>query len=146
MKKMGSSKTDELSDALHSTDLASTLRLSQQTSSILGRTSSTLFTSGPDNFQHFAAIDRHFLACVQSGDDESARACLDQLTERFGFHNARIMGLRGLYEEAIVEHTASLEKRLREYERIISEDPVNVVRTTRSQWHLQSWSWERMKR
>ena len=138
--------TPELPDALYSMDLASTLRLSQQTPSVLGPgSSSTLFTSGPDDAENFRAIERHFLACLQSGDDESAHSCLNRLTERFGSQNAQIMGLRGLYGEATGEDAASLEKRLREYEKIVSEDPVNVVCHWWWWWRLP-YSLERVKR
>lgn len=126
----------ELPDALLSTDLASVLQLSQQTPSVLSRQSAqgssyfNIFKFAPDdNSERFNAIERHFHACLQSGDDESALLCLDRLAERFGSHNGRIMGLRGLYEEATSEHVTSLEKRLHDYEKIISEDPVNVVCT-----------------
>lgn len=127
--------THKLHDAIHSSDFTSTLQFSQQTPSILGSqlTSETsllaLSTSASDNPENYKTIERLFLTCLQTGDDKSAQLCLDQLTKRFGSRNERVMGFRGLYEEATAENTP-LEKCLHEYEKILSENPVNVVRLT----------------
>ncbi|TQB67639.1 hypothetical protein MPDQ_005091 [Monascus purpureus] len=124
--------THKLHDAIHSSDFTSTLQFSQQTPSILGSrlTSETsplaLLTSASDNPEHYKTIEQLFLTCLQTGDDKSAQLCLDQLTKRFGPRNERVMGFRGLYEEATTEDTTSLEKCLHEYEKILSENPVNV--------------------
>jgi hypothetical protein len=40
------------------------------------------------------------------------------------------MGLRGLYQEAEARNSDDLEKILGEYEDILSEKPMNVVRNT----------------
>lgn len=37
------------------------------------------------------------------------------------------MGLRGMYQEAIANTTADLEMVLQSYERILQDDPMNVV-------------------
>jgi hypothetical protein len=37
------------------------------------------------------------------------------------------MGLRGLYEEAVAGDKAALEKCLTGYEKVLADDPVNVV-------------------
>jgi hypothetical protein len=38
------------------------------------------------------------------------------------------MALRGLYQEATAANQGDLEKILREYEKILADNPVNVVR------------------
>lgn len=118
---------------VNGSDLVSALHLSQQAPAILGHdstvkanaASSTLST---DTAEEYGRIEQLLLACIRTGDDQSAQACLDRLSLRFGPSNERVMGLRGLYQEATAKDRAALEKCLEEYEKILSENPVNVVR------------------
>lgn len=71
------------------------------------------------------------LSCLRTGDDASAHTCLERLTERFGETNERVMALRGLFQEAVAEDDATLEKLADEYEAILEKDPTNVVMCTR---------------
>jgi ER membrane protein complex subunit 2 len=71
--------------------------------------------------------ERLFQACLRAGDDRSAHLCLERLTLRFGGSDNRVMGLRGMYQEAIANTTADLEMVLQSYERILQDDPMNVV-------------------
>ena len=64
-----------------------------------------------------------FTACLQTGDNESAYLCLEELTERFGKENERVMALQGLYEEATAKNDAELQAVLERYEEILKEDP-----------------------
>jgi tetratricopeptide (TPR) repeat protein len=64
-----------------------------------------------------------FTACLQTGDNESAYLCLEELTERFGKENERVMALQGLYEEATANNDAELQAVLDRYEEILKEDP-----------------------
>ena len=68
-----------------------------------------------------------FLACLRTGDDDSAKLCLEKLTERFGASNERIMGLRGMYEEATAENEVALQRILKSYDSTLAEDPTNTV-------------------
>lgn len=112
-------------------DMISALHLSQRAPAILGRDSASKTTlsssSSSDTAEEYARIEQLFLACIHTGDDQSAKLCLDRLSHRFGHSNERVMGLRGLYQEATAEDNAALEKCLKEYEKILSENPVNVV-------------------
>ena len=69
-----------------------------------------------------------FSACLRTGDDKSAHLCLERLTARFGATNERVMGLRGVYQEAVAQNQSDLESILKEYNAILAENPVNVVR------------------
>lgn len=113
-------------------DLISALHLSQQAPAILGHNPAhagvTSSTSSADTAEEYGRIEQLFLACLRTGDDKSAHACLDRLSHRFGPSNERVMGLRGLYEEATAKDNSALEKCLEEYEKVLSENPVNVVR------------------
>lgn len=113
-------------------DLISALHLSQQAPTILGHapanTGVAPSTSSADTAEEYGRIEQLLLACLRTGDDKSAHACLDRLNHRFGPSNERVMGLRGLYQEATAKDQPALEKCLEEYERILSENPVNVVR------------------
>jgi enoyl-CoA hydratase/carnithine racemase len=117
-------------------DLISALHLSQQAPAILGHNPAnagvTSSRSSADTAEEYGRIERLFLACLRTGDDKSAHACLDRLSERFGPSNERVMGLRGLYEEATAKDNAALAKCLEEYEKILANNPVNVVRAESS--------------
>ncbi len=72
--------------------------------------------------------EKLLLSCLRTGDDKAAHLCLEKLIERFGATNKRIMGLRGLYQEAVADNDAALERILKEYGEVLAEDPVNTVR------------------
>ena len=116
-------------------DSANALQLSQQANAVLSKAAptSSLFplsliavSEMPDSWTD---LERLFLACLRTGDDKSAHLALARLTQRFGAHDERIMGLRGLYQEAEARNEQDLEKILAEYEDVLSEKPMNVVRT-----------------
>lgn len=108
-------------------DMISALHLAQQAPVILGPESGS--TSATDTAAYYARIEQLMLACLRTGDDQSAHTCLNRLSLRFGPSNERIMGLRGLYEEATAKDQAALEKCLQEYDHTLSQSPVNVVST-----------------
>lgn len=68
-----------------------------------------------------------FRACLRTGDDRSALECVKRLTARFGPANERIMALRGMYDEAQAKDKRELEEVLAGYEKVLVENPVNVV-------------------
>jgi ER membrane protein complex subunit 2 len=80
-----------------------------------------------DNSNQWSLHEQLLLTCLRTGDDKSAHLCLEKLTERFGRTNERIMALRGLYQEATAADEAALKSILQDYERILVENPVNVV-------------------
>jgi hypothetical protein len=67
------------------------------------------------------------ISCLRTGDEQSAHLCLQRLTERFGAENERVMAFRGMFQEAVAEDDAALKKVLEEYEKILSDDPSNMV-------------------
>lgn len=71
--------------------------------------------------------ERLFLSCLRTGDDKAAFNCLEKLIDRFGATNERVMGLRGLYQEAVAKDDAALERILQEYDEVLAEDTVNAV-------------------
>lgn len=120
------------SQGTNGSDLISALHLSQQAPAILGHNPSkptSPASSSADTAEEHGRTEQLFLACLRTGDDLSAQACLDRLSSRFGSSNERVMGLRGLYQEATAKDTSALEKCLKEYETIIGDNPVNVVRS-----------------
>lgn len=72
--------------------------------------------------------EKLLLSCLRTGDDKAAHVCLEKLIDRFGATNERVMGLRGLYQEAVAKDDAALETVLDEYEEVLAEDPANMVR------------------
>ena len=71
--------------------------------------------------------EKLFLSCLRTGDDKAAFNCLEKLIDRFGATNERVMGLRGLYQEAVAKDDAALERVLQEYDEVLAEDTVNTV-------------------
>lgn len=114
---------------INGSDLISALHLAQQAPAILGPNPTKATTSTTGTAEEYSQLEQLFLACLRTGDDQSAQACLDRLTHRFGPANERVMGLCGLYQEATAKDRAALEKCLEEYEKILSESPVNAVRS-----------------
>ena len=86
----------------------------------------------PESPELWSDYEQLLLACLRTGDDKSAHLCLERLTTRFGQANERIMALRGLYQEATAVSQSDLDKILQEYEKILADNPVNVVRIRKS--------------
>lgn len=114
---------------------ADALRLSQQTAQYLHKYSSTEisivpipFLSHPESTEIWLKYEKLFLSCLRTGDDRAAHLCLEKLVDRFGAINERVMGLRGLYQEAVATDDAALEKILKEYDEVLAEDSINTVR------------------
>ena len=111
---------------INGSDLISALHLAQQAPVILGPNPKST-TSSTGTAEEYGRIEQLFLACLRTGDDQSASTCLNRLSHRFGPANERVMGLHGLYQEATAKDRAALEKIREEYEKILNENPVNVV-------------------
>lgn len=119
--------------ALSSSDPLSSLQLAQEAPAYLRSqpASQPVFPfslfSASETPEKWINYEQLLLACLRTGDDKSAKICLDRLTERFGSANERVMGLRGILKEAVAEDNRGLEKILEEYEKVLGENPVNVV-------------------
>ena len=114
---------------------AEALSLSQQTARYLRKYASTgastisiPFLSYPESTDIWLMYEKLFLSCLRTGDDKAAFDCLEKLIGRFGAANERVMGLRGLYQEAVAKNDAALVKVLQEYDEVLADDPVNTVR------------------
>ena len=109
------------------------LSLSQQTAQYLQKHASTgilsipISLSRPESTDVWLMYEKLFLSCLRTGDDKAAFKCLEKLIDRFGATNERVMGLRGIYQEAVVKEDAALERVLREYNEVLVEDTVNTV-------------------
>ena len=111
------------------------LSLSQRTDQYLQKYASTgtwtipiPLISYPESTDVWLMYEKLLLSCLRAGDDKAAHICLEKLIDRFGGTNERVMGLRGLYQEAVAGDDASLERILKEYDEALAEDPVNTVR------------------
>ena len=110
------------------------LGLAQQTTQFLQKNSSTGTTIIPIPFLSYAestelwiTCERQLLSCLRIGDDKAAHLCLERLIDRFGATNERVMGLHGLYQEAVAQDDATLNRILGEYNEVLADDPVNAV-------------------
>lgn len=114
-------------------DSGSLLKQSQQAPTLLRDLSSRSsrfpqsLWSKPETPELWASLETLLLTCLTTGDDKSARECLERISKRFGPANERVMGLRGLYEEALAKDDAALENILEGYDSVLKENPVNVV-------------------
>lgn len=79
----------------------------------------------PESADIWIEHERIFLSCLRTGDDKGAFLCLEKLIDRFGATNEKVMGLRGLYQEAVAENDAGLKKILQDYNEILAGDPAN---------------------
>ena len=113
---------------------ADALQLSQCAPAVLKSSPSTISSaplqalfSAPENAELWVNYENLMLSCLRTGDDQSAHECLERLVNRFGGDNERIMALKGLLQEADAENNAALEKVLKEYDQILSENSTNIV-------------------
>ncbi|PGH01272.1 hypothetical protein GX51_05327 [Blastomyces parvus] len=129
---MASSLPLDLQMALNSPDPRAALRLSQQAQSFLkshpAQPPSFPFSvfATAETPELWLTYEQLLLACLRTGDDDSARQCLERLSKRFGPANERIMALKGVYEEALAQDQDTLEEILTGYEKVLDENPVNV--------------------
>jgi ER membrane protein complex subunit 2 len=108
------------------------LQLARKAPSVLAKSSSIATTfpmsvigtpESPSTWMELATL---FYACLRTGDDKAAHLALEKLTKRFGETNDRVMAMRGMYQEAVAQDEAELRSILQDYNRILSENPVNV--------------------
>ena len=109
---------------LHMSQQAPRVLQSSPTSSLPWPISLLLSSETPETWMIHENL---LLSCLQTGDDKSARLCLDRMTARFGGENERVMALKGMYEEAVAVDKTGLEKVLKEYQSILKADPTNMV-------------------
>ncbi|KAI4244503.1 MAG: hypothetical protein L6R40_002970 [Gallowayella cf. fulva] len=117
---------------------AEALTISQQAGIYIqknGPTTSSIsipFLSNPDSIELWSNYENLLYSCLRTGDDKTAHLCLEKLGARFGTNDERVMGLRGLYQEAMAEDNSALMQTLHEYDSILAEDPtVTPVRKRR---------------
>ncbi|KFY51076.1 hypothetical protein V495_00004 [Pseudogymnoascus sp. VKM F-4514 (FW-929)] len=109
------------------------LQLSQQAPALLSKTPSSIAPyslssvyAAPETPELWTTYENLMLSCLRTGDQQSARVCLDRLLTRFGGSNERLMALQGLYQEATAENDTELQRILKEYDAILKEDPGNT--------------------
>lgn len=108
------------------------LDISQQAPIYLSKTAagslstSISLLSTAESSEQWITYEQLLLSCLRTGDDKSAHLCLERLTTRFGASNERIMGLRGLFQEAVAEDSTALSKVLQDYDTILTENPTIV--------------------
>ncbi|KAL8680177.1 MAG: hypothetical protein Q9186_003589 [Xanthomendoza sp. 1 TL-2023] len=114
------------------------LTVSQQAEKYIQKHSSTTssipipFISSPESAEIWTNYENLLYSCLRTGDDKAAHSCLERLGGRFGSDDERVMGLRGLYQEALAEDESALIELLHEYDSILAEDPtVTSVRKRR---------------
>lgn len=112
---------------------AEALHLSQQAPSILKSNPRTVSASplaslfsAPESAELWVIYENLLMACLRTGDDQSALECLERLVRRFGTNNERIMALKGLGKEATAEDDEALKKVLDEYQDILEENAANI--------------------
>ncbi|KAL9109259.1 MAG: hypothetical protein Q9227_006014 [Pyrenula ochraceoflavens] len=119
-------------EVLNASDPPGALRLSQRAPEVFRRAIPTgkpfpfsllEAAESPDTWTEYEQL---LVACLRTGDDKAASLCLERLTQRFGATDDRIRAMKGLYQEATAKNQEDLEKVLDEYDRILSETPMNL--------------------
>ncbi|KAK4228272.1 TPR repeat protein oca3 [Podospora fimiseda] len=112
---------------------AEALELSKQAPAILRSSANTASTSAigaifsaPEKPEEWITYENLILSSLRTGDDKAANQCLARLVARFGENNERVMALRGLIKEAEAQNDGELEKILKEYDQILSENDTNI--------------------
>ena len=72
---------------------------------------------------HWKVCISLFQACLRTGDNQAAYLCLEELTDRFGKANDRIVAMQGLYQEAMAKDSKDLAEVMNSYNEIVKEDP-----------------------
>ena len=121
------------SSTISHADHASTLQASQvalqvvdSPPSVLSVALSRLLGQSEDASQ-WQRYEELLISCLKTGDAKTAHAILERLISRFGAANERVMGLRGLYQEAVANDKPALEAVLKEYDQILKENRANIV-------------------
>ncbi|KAI4117492.1 MAG: hypothetical protein LQ345_002284 [Seirophora villosa] len=92
--------------------------------------------------EQWTTYEHMLYSCLRTGDDKAAHFFLQKLALRFGKNDERVMGLRGLYQEAMAEDSSVLLQMSREYDEILVEDPTNTPVRKRQITLLRSLSRE----
>lgn len=88
---------------------------------------SFLFSFANESPEQWSRYENLLFSCLRTGDDKTAHVFVEKLASRFGANDERVMGLRGLYQEAMAEDDSALLQMLHEYDEILAEDPTNTV-------------------
>ena len=114
---------------------ADALHLSQQAPSILKSSPSSISTSPvgalfnrSESADLWVQYENLLLSCLRTGDDHSAKQCLQRLEARFGEGNERVMALKGLTKEAAAKDDGEMQDVLKEYDAILATNNANIVR------------------
>ncbi|KAL8995696.1 MAG: hypothetical protein Q9169_004629 [Polycauliona sp. 2 TL-2023] len=90
------------------------------------------FLFSPESTELWSTYESFVYSCLRTGDDKAAHLCLEKLGIRFGTNDERVMGLQGVYQEAMADGQSSLLQILHEYDEILAENPtVTPVRKRR---------------
>ena len=112
--------------ALHHSQQAP--RLLQRSTSSLSRVPVVSSLAKAESAEEWTMYQQLFMSCLRTRDDKSALVCLRRLTERFGPSNENIMGLQGMYDEAVAEDDKALQRVLSRYESTLAHDATKTVR------------------
>ncbi|KAI4148532.1 MAG: hypothetical protein L6R39_002769 [Caloplaca ligustica] len=84
------------------------------------------FLSRNESPEQWTSHENLLYSCLRTGDDKTAHSFLEKLASRFGKDDERVMGLRGLYQEAMADDDRALLQILQGYDDILAEDPTNT--------------------
>lgn len=111
------------SEALHRSQQAPTI-LANPTISIPWPLSLLTTSDAPEKWTIYENL---FYSCLRTGDNRSATLALSKMKERFGDVNERVMGLTGLYHEAVAQEDGRLSNLLEQYKEAVEDMPINMV-------------------
>ncbi|KAG5914604.1 hypothetical protein E4U42_000406 [Claviceps africana] len=112
---------------------AETLKLAQQAPEIL-RKHPRAFSASPllslfsaaETADTWTMYENLMIVCLRTGDDSSARECLERIQIRFGDKHERVLALQGLFKEATASTNDELQKILQEYDALLQDNDANI--------------------
>ncbi|KAK3326456.1 hypothetical protein B0H66DRAFT_530461 [Apodospora peruviana] len=117
---------------------ADALHLSQEAPAVLQGSPSTVSSSplaalfsAKETPELWLKYENLLLSCLRTGDEQAAHQCLERLVARLGNNNERVLAFKGLLKEAEAKNNNELERVLKEYDQILSENDTNIPITKR---------------
>lgn len=86
--------------------------------------------SKADTYSNWALHETLFYACIRAGEDNTAKLCIQRISDRFGSDDDRVSAMAGVLEEVMAETPQQLEQMLQVYELALEKDPTRLVRPT----------------
>ncbi|KAJ8611893.1 hypothetical protein MRB53_037689 [Persea americana] len=73
--------------------------------------------------EKWVAYENILVASIDAKQTEIAKQCIEEITERFGSTNERVIIFKGMYDEAVATNDGQLNAVLKRYDEVLTESP-----------------------